>query len=167
MRVAISCAVLVPACWSQDRIPAPCRAEAEVEVSRVIDGDTLEISPSVALPDGTTVTRFRLLCIDAPESGSECYDEESAGWLADQVLGRRVRLVFDEDCADIYGRGLAYVVVGARNLSVESAAEGFAVLIDAPFDDATWCPEVAEAADEARAAGRGGWGACAGAPWVE
>lgn len=79
-----------------------------VKITRVVDGDTIEISPSV---DGKDTVR--LIGIDAPEEAKPgCIAQP----LADEATthlenweGSQGRLEFDEERTDQYGRLLAYV----------------------------------------------------------
>ncbi|MBN1334727.1 MAG: thermonuclease family protein [Deltaproteobacteria bacterium] len=171
MYLACVLVLLGGACHAPSSIEAPCADPVWVDVVEVVDGDTLDVDPPVALPGGD-VPRIRLLCIDAPEvwSSPECFGEEARAYARARVEGTRVQLVFDRDCTDTYGRGLAYVktrsALGTGALfNLELVREGYAVMIDDFFADYTWCPEIAEAEAEARAEGAGGWGACSGDPW--
>lgn len=79
-----------------------------VKIMRVVDGDTIEISPSV---DGEDTVR--LIGIDAPESkipgcGIQPLAQKAAYQLANWE-GSKVKLEFDEERTDRYGRLLAYV----------------------------------------------------------
>ncbi len=142
-------------------VEEPCRESLEVTVLEVVDGDTIDVDPAVELPDGTT-GRFRLLCIDTPETygGSECYGAEASERLRELVEGEIVTLHFDRDCWDIYDRGLAYPELDGELLNVELARQGYALPIEEYFADYACCAEVQAAADEAAQAGAGGWGAC-------
>ena len=68
-------------------------------VTRVIDGDTIEIS---------TGERVRLICIDTPETYEEGY-EKAKDYLEDLILGEEVFLVKDVSETDRYDRLLRYV----------------------------------------------------------
>jgi micrococcal nuclease len=77
-----------------------------VLVTRVIDGDTIDVS---------TVGRVRLLGIDAPEIGrgfdtSAPFGREARDRLASLVFHRWVRLEREGPAVDSYNRHLAYVV---------------------------------------------------------
>jgi micrococcal nuclease len=92
-------------CYSKDR---------EYQVTRVIDGDT------IILETGETV---RYLGIDTPEMGRkgtapEFYAREATRYNKNLVLLKKVRLEFDVEKKDHYGRLLAYVYV--KNLFVNS-----------------------------------------------
>ncbi len=118
-------------------------------VERVVDGDT------VVLADGTKV---RYLDVDTPESTNttECWGPEAAAYNESLVLGREVRLEYDEECTDRYGRLLAHVFVDGRNVGLEEVLQGYgcAMILE---------PNVAgrqafeEAQQIANAYGRGVW----------
>lgn len=105
----------VMAYWFQSRRSTPVPGD-EISVIGVIDGDTVE------LEDGRTV---RLIGIDTPERGDNYYDSASA--LTESLLLRkRVRLEFDSDKIDRYGRTLAFIWVGDELSNLEVVREGWA-----------------------------------------
>jgi len=80
-------------------------AYEQVVVKRVIDGDTVE------LKDGRSV---RLIGVDAPERTAcggllSSLAEEATTYLEGKCLGQSVRLEYDQDTIDTYGRTLAYL----------------------------------------------------------
>jgi micrococcal nuclease len=130
----------------------------------VIDGDTIKLA------DGRTV---RYIGIDTPEvrrrvGGRWVDDPEPYGLAASAankalVAGRRVRLEFDVQPKDRYGRWLAYVYVtpdGGKELMVNERllADGMAQLLTIPPNVRHVEAFKARAAD-ARRAGRGLWSA--------
>jgi endonuclease YncB( thermonuclease family) len=82
--------------------PEPPKRGPMVIVTRVIDGDTVEIE------DGRCI---RLIGVDTPEvyGGAECYGPEASAFTERRLEGETVRLEFDKDRTDQYGRTLAYV----------------------------------------------------------
>jgi micrococcal nuclease len=93
-------------------------------VEKVIDGDT------IVLKNGE---RVRYLGIDAPETrfspfGAEYYGEEAKKRNRELVEGRRVRLEFDVEKRDKYGRLLAYVFVDSIFVNALLLREGYAKL---------------------------------------
>jgi endonuclease YncB( thermonuclease family) len=86
-------------------------------VTRVIDGDTLELG------NGETV---RVVGIDTPEVG-ECGYDRATRHLADLVLGERVRLGTSDEHRDGYGRLLRYVDVGSVDAGLRLIRNGDAV----------------------------------------
>lgn len=79
-----------------------------VYVSKVIDGDTFEMSDNSVI---------RLLCVDAPEKGKTGY-KEAKDFLADMILDKQVRLEKDISEEDAYGRLLRYVYVNISNIEI-------------------------------------------------
>jgi len=101
--------------WFQSKRTTPIPGD-EITVVGVIDGDTVE------LEDGRTV---RLIGIDTPERGDLYYDSASA--LTERLLLRkRVRLEFDSDKIDRYGRTLAFIWVDDELSNLEIVREGWA-----------------------------------------
>jgi endonuclease YncB( thermonuclease family) len=123
-------------------------------VARVIDGDTIEMENGA---------RVRLVQIDAPELGSECYGQKSAAALRSLLpTGTKVRLVRDRrlDNRDRYGRLLRYVFRGSRNVNVVLVRRGAASVWFLEGDQGRFAGRLVNAADQARSLGRGAWGAC-------
>lgn len=79
----------------------------EVIVTRVIDGDTIEIN---------TGERVRLIGINAPEEGEKCY-EESKEFLGDFLSDKEITLERDIEDKDQYGRLLRYVFADGHNVN--------------------------------------------------
>ncbi len=128
-------------------------------VTRVIDGDTVEVRIGGRSDD------VRYIGVDTPETVKpdtpvQCYGQQASAYNHRLVEGRAVRLDFDRERRDIYGRLLAYVhlrdgaFVNARLVRL-----GYARTLTIP-------PNVAHAglfhrlARAAGRAGRGLWGAC-------
>ena len=79
-----------------------------IEVTKVIDGDTLVLSYG---------TKVRLLGVDTPElhhpsKPVQCYAEEAKKFTELQVLNKPVKLTFEGPSTDKYGRTLAWVWYG-------------------------------------------------------
>lgn len=124
-------------------------------VASVRDGDT------VLLEDGR---RVRLVQVDAPELGTgECYGRDAFAEL-ERLLPRGARVVLEADPAlddvDRFGRLLRYVVHGGTNVNLELVRRGAAEPFFFRGDRGRHARALLEAAAEARAAGRGLWGAC-------
>jgi len=126
-------------------------------VTRVIDGDTIELASG---------EKVRYIGVDTPEthrrSGArwvtvhEVYGKEAEAFNRQLVEGRDVRLEFDVQPRDKYGRLLAYVYVGDTFVNAELLRQGYAHLLTIP-------PNVKHAdffqqlVREAREAERGLW----------
>jgi endonuclease YncB( thermonuclease family) len=131
---------------------APAARDAVVE--RVVDGDT------IALTGGG---RVRLVQIDAPERGEECYGDRATA-LARRLLppGMRVRIERDPrlDQVDRFGRQLAYVLRDEENVNVTLVRRGAAGVWFFRGARGRHAGELLTAAQEARTGRRGLWAAC-------
>ncbi len=137
------------------------RLEANAEVERVVDGDTIVANV------GGSRERVRLIGIDTPESVKpnspvECYGKEASTHTKELLpKGTRIRLVLDVEERDRYGRLLAYVYRASDGefINLTLAADGYAGLL-------TYPPNVAHVEDfraavrSAREQGLGLWSAC-------
>lgn len=123
-------------------------------VARVIDGDTIE------LVDGR---RVRLVQIDTPEKHVECYGDEASS-LTQLLLpaGTHVRIEQDRklDQVDRYNRKLAYVWKGGEDVNVTLVRDGAAGIWFFDGRRGRYADDLVKAAEDARAAERGLWGAC-------
>ncbi|MDQ3316915.1 MAG: thermonuclease family protein [Actinomycetota bacterium] len=128
-----------------------------VTVSRVVDGDTIEISPAVG-----GVTDVRLIGVDTPETvdpGEEVepYGPESSDFATGELTGRSVGLEFGAERTDQYDRLLAYIYVGGEMFNEVLVEEGYAQAY--PYEPNTeYEGRFAEAQEEAKASGLGIWG---------
>jgi micrococcal nuclease len=127
-------------------------------VTRVVDGDTIEVRYRRREED------VRYIGVDTPETVApgepvQCFGPRASDLNHRLVEGRNVRLVFDAERRDVYGRLLAYVYVGDRFVNAVLVRLGFArTLTIAPNDTFAALFERLEQA--AGRAGRGLWGAC-------
>ncbi len=128
-----------------------------VSVRKVVDGDTVEISPEVV--DFNIV---RLNGLDAPEApgylyGAQPYGGEAREFARERLEGRRVALEFDEQPTD-GPRLVAYVYLDdGRMFNEMLLREGYAQLVDTP-PNTRYLKKFREAQREAREARRGLWG---------
>lgn len=155
-----------------------CAADRGASVACTLDGDTFDIS---ACGEGLG-ERIRMLGINAPEIAHEdpaqCFGEAAEDALRDKIDGEQIWLTFDFDCADHYGRTLAYVWLLADDAPDEDPfqnallvnewmlSEGYARL--APED---WSSQplafqdrLSEAEADARDELRGLWDTCEAHP---
>jgi micrococcal nuclease len=133
-------------------------ATATVVVSRVVDGDTVEVRLGGETED------VRYIGVDTPETVKpgapvDCFGPQASAFNHRLVEGRRVRLVLGEERRDVYGRLLAYVYLGDRFVNAELVRRGLARTLTIPPNDryATRFERLEIAASRA---GRGLWGAC-------
>jgi micrococcal nuclease len=145
--------------WAHGDAPPP----AEATVDRVVDGDT-DIVRS-----GSRTLDVRLLGIDTPETVDPnrpvgCYGPEASAYTKHLLTGRRVRLVYDRQLHDVYGRWLAYIYLerpGRPDLFVNARliTAGYARTLSIPPNTAH-AAELAALERTAALAGRGLWSAC-------
>jgi micrococcal nuclease len=124
----------------------PKGAELVCTVKSVYDGDTLTAS----CPSGEV--KVRVFGIDTPEMGQEPWGDRSKEALR-SLLPRRdsIRLrVMDQDR---YGRTVAQVFAGERDLGLEMVRQGRAVV----YEQYNNSPAYQQAEAEARQARRGFW----------
>jgi len=140
--------VLAPA-----QLPGATAGAPSAVVASVHDGDTL------TLTDGR---RVRLLQIDAPEAGGECYSRAARTALLDLApVGSRLLLEVDPrlDRTDRYGRILRYLWRNGVNVNVELVRRGAAAPYFYRGERGRYAARLMAAAASARAAKRGLWGA--------
>jgi micrococcal nuclease len=136
----------------------PAGQTTEAQVTRVIDGDTIEVRISGREDE------VRYIGIDTPETvkpgtAVQCFGPQASGENHKLVDGRRVRLVFDRERRDVYDRLLAYVYTGGEFVNARLVRGGYARTL-------TIAPNTAHAglfhrlAQNAGRAGRGLWGVC-------
>ncbi len=98
-----------------ESLPPPPLDTGNFHVEYVYDGDTLLL---------TTGQRVRLIGVDTPETVKrnhpvEPFGPEATAFSRAWLSGGEVRLEFDQERLDRYGRTLAYVWIGDRMLNEE------------------------------------------------
>jgi endonuclease YncB( thermonuclease family) len=91
-------------------------------VKKVIDGDSIELSNG---------DRIRLKGINAPEKNQYLY-KESLSFATSLLDGKKIRIEFDEEDKDQYGRSLGYVFVEDVFVNEEIVRAGLAILFNVP-----------------------------------
>lgn len=94
-----------------------------LEVVEVIDGDTITLSDK---------RRVRLIGIDAPEMGKECFALESKKILEGMIANQNIKLQKDKDLLDKYGRSLYYLWIGETFINKEMVIVGAAKSVTYP-----------------------------------
>jgi len=131
---------------------------AHAFVTRVVDGDTIEVRIEGRLED------VRYIGVDTPETVKpdtpvQCFGPRASRFDHRLVERRRVRLIFGVERRDIYGRLLAYAYIGHTFINAALVRRGLArTLTIAPNDRYAGLFGRLEA--DAAGAGRGLWGAC-------
>lgn len=140
--------------------PSGASGPSSGPVVRVVDGDTIRVRLA------GTEERVRYIGVDTPETVKpgtpvQCYGKAASAFNKRLLSGRRVRLVFDAEHRDRYGRLLAYVYRQPDGLFVnaELVRRGYAQTLTIP-PNVSHAPEFRALARGARSAGRGLWAAC-------
>jgi micrococcal nuclease len=123
-------------------------------VARVVDGDTVELDSG---------ERVRYLMIDTPETTggkNDCYGAEAVAFNRQAVEGQRISLGYDEVCEDDFGRLLAYVSVGDREINTVMVERGYACVLQIPPNGEARKDEFDDLEYAARTGMVGVWGAC-------
>jgi micrococcal nuclease len=136
--------------------PGLAQTSQTVTVERVVDGDTIEVSPAVQGKEAV-----RLIGVDTPETVDpeepvEPLGPEASTFTKEQLEGKQVTLTFDEEKTDPFDRALAYVGVDGEIFNETLLEQGYAQLyIVSPND--RYEAQFREAQDQARQAHRGIW----------
>lgn len=126
-----------------------------VKVTRVIDGDTIEIEGG---------EHVRYIGMDTPETVDprkpvQCFGVEASNKNKALVEGKMVRLEKDISDHDKYNRLLRYIYVGDTFINLELVKQGFAYSYSYP-PDIKYQDQILKAQQEAQVAKRGLWNAC-------
>ena len=137
---------------------AGCGSTTTARVERVVDGDTI-----VVRLDGRS-ERVRYIGVDTPESVKpgarvQCFGKAAAAANRRLVEGHDVRLSYDAEARDRYGRLLAYVYRGDLLVNAELVRQGYAKPLEiAP--NLAHAAELRQLAVSARRGHRGLWSRC-------
>ncbi len=126
-----------------------------VKVTRIVDGDTIEIEGGIKL---------RYIGINAPESvdprrAVQCFGKEASKRNAELVNGKLVKLEKDVSETDRYGRLLRYVYVDNIMINEQLVKDGYAVASAYPPDIKNQ-PQLKAAEEEAKRNKKGLWSTC-------
>jgi micrococcal nuclease len=153
-------ALLSTDCQRRPDPAAPFRTSHFARVASVLDGDTFRAFVR------EREERIRLIGVDAPETAhpgrdGECFGEAAATFTQRKLEGRRIRLEFDSQRRDRFGRLLAYAFLGDALFNEVLIAEGFAIAKSYP-PNLRHQPRLFLAEAEARRLQLGLWGVCEG-----
>ena len=127
-------------------------------VTRIVDGDTFWVD------DGSEKgMKVRLIGVDAPETRNSrnkvkaAFGDESTKYLTGLINGKRVRLEYDIDTLDQYGRTLAYVYLeDGMFVNASLVRNGYATVMTTP-PNVRYADTFVELAGKARKRNRGLW----------
>lgn len=132
---------------------SPC-GSSEAKVTRVVDGDTVE------LDDGR---KIRYLLVDTPEStggATDCFGTNAKDFNTDLVMGKNITLAYDIDCTDRFDRTLAYVYVDGTEVNTLIIERGYGCVLHISPNGDDRAAEFDALQLAAERANRGLWGSC-------
>ena len=127
-------------------------------VTRVVDGDTFEVRIEGDAED------VRLIGVDTPETVApgepvQCFGPQASRFSHRLLEGRRLRLRFDAERRDVYGRLLAYAYLDGRLLNADLIRRGLARTLTIPPND-RFAGRFRRLEMRAARAGKGLWSVC-------
>ncbi len=144
----LAAALAAAGCTSE---PTSKCGPVEGTVSSVVDGDT------VVLASGEKIRYLMVNTTEITSGKNECWGHEAAEYNASLVLDQKVTLTYDQECTDRYGRLLAYISVGGREVNTLLVERGYACVMHiAPNGDAR-LKEFEDLQSKAKAEKRGVW----------
>ncbi|TFJ93163.1 nuclease [Lentibacillus salicampi] len=130
--------------------------DATATVTRVVDGDTIEINLNGKTED------VRLLLVDTPETVHpsepvQPYGPEASQFAKNKLSGKKVRIEYDGPKRDKYDRLLSYLWVDGKNFNKMLLRQGlarYAYVFDPPY---THSDTFMKAQNKAKSEGKGIW----------
>jgi micrococcal nuclease len=123
-------------------------------VANIVDGDTIDLESG---------ERIRYLMIDTPETtggATDCFGENAKQFNSDSTLGETITIDYDVECEDRFGRLLAYISIGGREINSIMVDRGYACVLHIPPNGDDRLEEFEDLELGARMGGRGMWGIC-------
>ena len=132
--------------------------EGFLKVTKVVDGDTFWVDEG-----SEKGIKIRLIGVDAPESRNvfkkkkSYYGDEAKTYLSNMFEEQSVRLEYDVDSLDRYGRTLAYVyLTDGTFVNAALVKNGYAMVMTVP-PNVKYADEFVKLQQEARENNRGLW----------
>lgn len=129
--------------------PVTASAAEQARFLALIDGDSMLVEYKGRSQE------VRLIGIDAPEWGQE-YGTQAKSHALSFCYGQDLRLEFDKDTKDRYGRLLAYIYCGNKMLNEEMVRAGMALAVTYK-PNTKYQKRLERAQEQARAERRGFW----------
>lgn len=124
-------------------ITAPAPTLTTAQVTKIIDGDTIQLNDS---------SRVRLLGINTPEK-NQPFHEQAKQFLASQVENQTIQI--ESHGNDKYSRTLAHVFKDSKNINAQILSTGLATLYY--YDKDSHYEELMKAEKQARESSLGLW----------
>ncbi len=146
-------------CESKSQNKHQVKSSGYLLVTKVVDGDTFWADNDT---DGGV--KIRLIGVDAPESKNVFkkkigyYGIEAKAYLTKLLKGKQVKLEYDVDRTDQYGRTLAYVYLeDGTFVNADLMKNGYAMVMTIP-PNVKFADEFVQLQQQARENNRGLWG---------
>ncbi|MDM9381147.1 thermonuclease family protein [Chlorogloeopsis sp. ULAP01] len=124
--VILSCLLLIlVGCQLQNKPEA--KAPMEVKVTQVVSGQTIEVIGIGEQPN--LISQVRLLGIDTPDLQQRPWGNAARERLQELIGEQPVKLEFDVEVKDQFGRTLAYVWKDGALLNEQLTKEGHALFV--------------------------------------
>ncbi len=123
--VILSCLLLLVACQPQKKPEESTRVQ--IKVAQVVSGQTLEVVGIGEQP--SLISQVRLLAIDAPDLQQRPWGDAAKERLEALVGEQAVKLEFDVQMKDKFGRTLAYAWKDEVLLNEQLVKEGYALFV--------------------------------------
>jgi micrococcal nuclease len=134
------------------------KSDGSFAVKKISDGDTFWIYNGTEKGE-----KIRLIGVDAPESRKTFkkevgyYGKEAKEYLTNLLKGKRVKLEYDVNRTDQYGRTLAYVYLqDGTFINAELVKNGYAMVMTVP-PNVKYADEFVKLQQQARENNRGLW----------
>lgn len=124
--VILSCLLLLVSCQSKKQ---PASIITEVKLARVVSGQTLEVLGMGEQPN--LISQVRLIGLDAPDLGQRPWGY-NAKTMIEKLIGeeeKTIKLEFDLETKDRFGRTLAYVWKDQLFLNEQVLKQGYALFV--------------------------------------
>lgn len=139
--------ILISGCSITGNVISEPKLEGPFIVTKVIDGDTLDLNNTL---------RIRFSGINTPETG-ECYYQEAKDKLKDLVLNKEVYIEMDKTDKDKYDRSLRYIYFNNTLINKFLVKYGYAKVYDKYKSDTKRYDELKETEKNAISNNLGVW----------
>jgi endonuclease YncB( thermonuclease family)/membrane-bound metal-dependent hydrolase YbcI (DUF457 family) len=144
--------------YEQPQTSQPFNTNTTATVTHVTDGDTITVQLN------NQQIKVRLIGIDTPESVKpntpiQCFALQASAFTKAQLLNKQIRLEYDTQQTDTYGRTLAYVWLDSQLFNEVLAQEGYAQQLTIP-PNVRYAARFYAAVKTARQNNKGLWAKC-------
>jgi micrococcal nuclease len=149
-------AIAIATLWLTACTNQPASKNIQVQVVRVVSGQTLEVLPLNNNRNTSSAKRVRLLGLDAPARRQLPWGPNAKQYLQDLASEQTLRLEFDRQREDQYQRWLAYAWRDGMLINEQLLQQGHAIAVSR-YPNTKYQQRFTHAREEARLLGRGIW----------